>query len=357
MRWRFSRGTRRTPSELAHLPGRDGLGRRGGKPQGAEEPQRRGVAAAGPLMPGSARRPWSRCSAATVARPRTVSRSPGSCSSAARVAAGPDGAEIDEPDRLLGAAAAGAGDARHGDRDVGAEPRTHAGGHRRGGLAPRRRRGARSSVGRHAELALLDRVRRRRRRRRRTTSLAPGTEVRRAATSPPVHDSAVASVRPCARALLEHELLDRALGAREEVRGDRRDEGRARARRRRARRPASTSRSTWISKSRAQIVASTPSRSPPAAASACGDRRLADAVEAQHAPRPRNRRARADAERLELERRAARAPAARAEAPEGRRRGARPCSSSSAGAVPARPTTSAPCGIVACLRTPGAKSA
>ena len=42
-----------------------------------------------------------------------------------------------------------------------------------------------------------------------TTSLEPGTDVSRAATRPPVHDSAVASVKPALAAELEHVLLDR----------------------------------------------------------------------------------------------------------------------------------------------------
>ena len=51
----------------------------------------------------------------------------------------------------------------------------------------------------------------------RKTSLEPATDVSRAATSPPVHDSAVASVSPRARQRVEHDLLDRPLVAREQV--------------------------------------------------------------------------------------------------------------------------------------------
>ena len=58
----------------------------------------------------------------------------------------------------------------------------------------------------------------------------------------------------------------------------------------RASAPGSTTRSTWISKSRAQIVASTPSPSPPASSSACA---TADSL----APKKRARAARAPRER------------------------------------------------------------
>ena len=90
----------------------------------------------------------------------------------------------------------------------------------------------------------------------------------RSATIPPVHDSAVASVSAVLAAEIEHELLDRALVAAEEVALEGRDEPFRQIRPRGLLRPGSTTRSTWISKSRAQIVASTPSPSPPASASA-----------------------------------------------------------------------------------------
>ena len=51
----------------------------------------------------------------------------------------------------------------------------------------------------------------------RTTSLDPGTSVSRAATIPPVQDSAVASVKPARAAELEHDLRDRPLVLAEEV--------------------------------------------------------------------------------------------------------------------------------------------
>ena len=83
-----------------------------------------------------------------------------------------------------------------------------------------------------------------------------------------MHDSAVASDQPRSRQSVEHELLDPLLVAREQVLRERLGEPALHLVRRAPLRPGSTSRSTWISKSRAQIVASTPSRSPPASASA-----------------------------------------------------------------------------------------
>ena len=223
----------------------------------------------------------TRCSAATVARARIVSRSPGRRSSRRELARRARRVEVDEPDRLLRRAAARPGDAVTDDRDIGAEPLARAARHRGRGL---RRHGAvrlaAASAGTPSS-ACLDLVRVRDDRRRGTRRSSPGTDVSRAATSPPVHDSAVASVSPRSRHSVEHELLDRRLRrARRDTRSSGVDERAPRARRRAPSAPGSTKRSTWISKSRAQIVTSTPSPSPPAAASACGDRRLADAVEA-----------------------------------------------------------------------------
>ena len=188
------------------------------------------------------------------------------------------------------------------------------------------------------------------------TSLEPGTEVSRAATSPPVHDSAVASVSPRSRHSFEHELLDRRL-----VRVKRYWSSDSTNRRSsssaRASAPGSTKRSTWISKSRAQIVTSTPSPSPPAAASAWATADSPDAVEPQHAARRRLRAREQPPQRLRLEcarpelLQLARRPGQRrprrvsAELEHERRRGAR------------EPDDDAPSGIVACLRTPGSKSA
>ena len=103
----------------------------------------------------------------------------------------------------------------------------------------------------------------------RKTSLEPGTLVSRAATRPPVHDSAVASVSPARAAEVEDDLRDRALVLAEEVLAEPVAQRLPRSRPPRSSPPGSTTRSTWISNSRAQIVASTPSPSPPARSSAC----------------------------------------------------------------------------------------
>src|SRR6185503_17184058 len=99
------------------------------------------------------------------------------------------------------------------------------------------------------------------------TSLEPGTSVRRAATSPPVHDSAVASRSPRARQRPRTiSATDCSSWVKRYLRsGSRKATSSSSAR---ASEPGSTTRSTWISKSRAQIVASTPSPSPPASARA-----------------------------------------------------------------------------------------
>ena len=102
----------------------------------------------------------------------------------------------------------------------------------------------------------------------RNTSLEPGTDVSRAATSPPVHDSAVASVSPRSRqsSSTSSSIGDSVAGEEVAARAARRSAASSASARASA--PGSTNRSTWISKSRAQIVTSTPSPSPPAAASA-----------------------------------------------------------------------------------------
>ena len=128
----------------------------------------------------------------------------------------------------------------------------------------------------------------------------------------------------------------------------------ARAPRPRASAPGSTRRSTWISKSRAQIVASTPSPVAAGVGERLRDRRLARAVEAQHAAsgRPCARRARART-RLGLERARPQPLQLRRRPGQDDRRRASPASRTRPGAVPARPSEIAPSGSVACLRTPG----
>ena len=87
------------------------------------------------------------------------------------------------------------------------------------------------------------------------------------------------------------------------------------------------------------------------------DRRLGHAVEAQHAAHAAARAREQPLKRRGLEHARPELPAARAAARAARPRRAAATSSTSAGAVPTRPTTSAPSGSVACLSTPGSKSA
>ena len=83
-----------------------------------------------------------------------------------------------------------------------------------------------------------------------------------------MHDSAVPRVSPAPRHCSSTSSSHRALVAAEDVLLERLQEVAARARPRARSAPGSTTKSTWISKSRAQIVTSTPSPSPPASASA-----------------------------------------------------------------------------------------
>ena len=94
--------------------------------------------------------------------------------------------------------------------DVGSEPLARARGHRLRRLgADRAVRG--EHVGRHAQERSLELVRSTRRRRQQRPSELPGTSVSRAATIPPVHDSAVAAVQPALAQQVEHDLGQRAL--------------------------------------------------------------------------------------------------------------------------------------------------
>ena len=97
----------------------------------------------------------TRCRDAAVARPRIISRSPGSSVRTVFSPSGTDGMCEDEPDGLLGRAPTRAGDTGDRDRDVGTEPLPGAVRHRRGRL-----RGDRSVLGEdrrgHAEGGLLD---------------------------------------------------------------------------------------------------------------------------------------------------------------------------------------------------------
>jgi hypothetical protein len=115
--------------------------------------------------------------------------------------------------------------------------------------------------------------------------------------------------------------------------------------------------STWISKSRAQIVSSTPSPSPPASAKA---RATADSL----TPKKRSSRRPGGLVRASSARKASVSSAfghsrCSSNGGPGRITTRRPPArgTSSPGAVPASPIDAAPSGIVACFVTPGAKSA
>ena len=96
----------------------------------------------------------------------------------------------------------GACDARHGDSDVRPERLSRAQGHRRGGtVRPECGPVRRGPVLAHPELSVLGLVGRTQRLRRRTRRSSRTPKVRRAATSPPVHDSAAPSVRQQPRAM------------------------------------------------------------------------------------------------------------------------------------------------------------
>ena len=306
---RFSGGTIRARPELAQLPARTRRRRR----QRAARARRRGGGDSLPstLAPKAVTCLSRLCDKCVRSEVQRADGGPQRGSSRGRraatksrpaLAAGPRRAEVHEPDRLLLRPAAGPGDPGHRHRDVRPEPRprARAPSPRPSRARPRRApRAPRSGTPSSASLTPFG-VRDDRRRGRRRSS--PGTDVSRAATSPPVHDSAVASVRPRSR------QQRRAPAPRSAPRCARR--GTARAARRsaassasaRASAPGATKRSTWISMSRAQIVTSTPSPSPPAASSACATADSRDAVEAQHAPLGRPRAREQPPQRLGLER-------------------------------------------------------
>ena len=116
----------------------------------------------------------------------------------------------------------------------------------------------------NAELVLLDPIRVRDDAAEEDVARA-GNGVSRSATSPPVHDSAVPIVSPSARqrasTISSTGRSSSANTYRSCSREERRESSSARASA-----PGSTKMSTWISKSRAQTVTSTPSPSPPASA-------------------------------------------------------------------------------------------
>ena len=113
----------------------------------------------------------------------------------------------------------------------------------------------------------------------------------------------------------------------------------------------------WSSNSRAQIVTSTPVPVAARVRERLRDRRLGDAEQPQHAAARHDAPARAEAASARLAEPAATAPAARAAGPGSATATLSPSGEDDGRAVPTSPTHSAPSGSVACLRTPGAKSA
>ncbi len=155
---------------------------------------------------------------------------------------------------------------------------------------------------------------------------------------------------------LQHDLLDRALVLREQVALERLAQPALRARRLAARLPAPRS-GRRGSRSRARRSSPRrrrrrpPRRRAPARRRTRSPRRSAGrAARAGSCGRARGAAARSRA-------RAARAGAAPRAGPAARRRRTCPCRARRPGAVPARPSETAPSGSVACLTTPGAKSA
>ena len=228
----------------------------------------------------------TRCSAATAARPRIVSRSPGKSRRArelartARPRAGRRGRPASRPCRRPGPATPVTATATSAPSRARAPCAIAAATSAETAPCCCEQRPAGTP-----SCAAFDLVRvgdDRRRGRRRST---PGTSVSRAPTSPPVHDSAVAEREAARPQQVEHEL------------GRRRPR---RARRGSARSPSASAASSAAprasapgldeagrrgSRSRARRSSRRRRRRRrPAAASACATRRLRDAVEAQHAP-------------------------------------------------------------------------
>ena len=156
--------------------------------------------------------------ATVVARSRTSARPPGRFTERVSrlglpVRAGRGTLSQTSPTGFSGAAAAGPGDARDADPDVGAETRAGAVGERLGDLLGDRPV-ALDQLAPDARLRDLDVVGVGDDRRPSRTSEEPGRSVRRAASRPPVHDSAVAIVsagrEPSPRSSRRDLLIDRA---------------------------------------------------------------------------------------------------------------------------------------------------
>ena len=161
------------------------------------------------------------------------------------------------------------------------------------------------------------------------------------------------SVQPARPAEVEHVRLDRLARRGEYSQRSSGGTNAASSASARASAPGSTTRSTWISKSRAQIVTSTPSPSPPASASARATADSLTAEEAEDAPARAAGRGRAAARTRPSRARAATAASAPRRPGQDDRDPSSPRPITRPGAVPASPSEIAPSGIVACFVTPG----
>ena len=292
----------------------------------------------------------------TVARTRICSRSPGRSSMRASEPSGPAAWRWTRPTGFSGVPPPGPAMPVTATATSALEPPPRALRHRRGDLGRDRavlreqhspaRRARAASPRPHT-----------RRRRRRSSRSSRECSVSRAATMPPVQDSAVASRQPRAPREREHELLDPALVACEQPLPEPLDE-----RRPRAHRPAPPHRARRRDRrgSRTRGRRSSPRRR----------RRRRLPPRAPAPPRTRSRRTAAARAALA----AASAPAAPASARSraafgqsrrsslggpGRTTTTQPVGArkTSPGAVPASPIETAGTGRVACFVTPGAKSA
>ena len=187
------------------------------------------------------------------------------------------------------------------------------------------------------------------------TSLEPGIAVSAAATRPPVHDSAVASVQPSARQR-SSTISSTPRPSLEYRNRPSRSESASSSSTSRCSALGSATRSTWISKLRAQIVTSSPSPSPPASWNACAT---------CDSPGPKKRSVfRSGAVPRSSTRRTSGASSARGQSrcssvggPGSTITGVPFASTTRPGAVPARPRIVDGSGTVACFVTPSEKSA
>ena len=293
----------------------------------------------------------TRWSAAAVARPRIISRSPGSSVRTATPrrparrrgrTRGPRACRRCRPPGPATPVTATA---------TSAPSRSRAPcGHRGRRPPPTPRRASRASSAGHAEVSPPSPRSRTRRRDPTKTSLAPGTAVRRAATMPPVHDSAVASVSPRAR------QRSRTISATERSSSVKRYGSSAEASEAATAAPRSTASGSdeQVDVDLELACADGDVHSVPFAAGGCerlGDGRLRSSEEAQHAVLARAARARGRAAPAPSRARAARASGALAAGRAAPRRHTVPCRGRApARSRPARARSPPRAGSPACAR-------